>query len=516
MGRLAGFAWVAYGAVVLREATAGVVGLAALGCGDEPSYVEYAEVCGEAGPVRVLELSPNERLDRLPWKFGERVVYEIRRAQVDAAGRPQPWSDFKGAIWTTGPCGEAPRELASGGQVVVTIERWPDVLLACDPSAGEVRVLDPGGVRPPHVVFAGLRGCGLWPPTEQGLMSFAPRAEGEEETGQASLLLHRYPEDPYGDIAEVVPLLDAVRTQSRDNRSGDPRPQAFPEFVLALTPEDDLVRIGLGDGAVTTVQTGVATFITDAEGRYVLWQDVSPTNDDRYNPAGKLFLHDRDDGTNVFLGEAVLQYNYDALEYIERGIIYLNLGAIRVFTLPGLGFLDLPPRGNARLALDETRWLMDGWGSFSIVDIVTGEATTLYRGFGQMMRLSYQSFDLLVVPPLDVDDYEGSLRVEGPLWYVPYEGEPQRLAARASRYGHRFEDKRRAGLVDIGADFQGTLQLTDPATDAAPRIDEGVFVNVFVAPQVFGDDVVVYSIPEGERAGVWIARLPPPMVRGGR
>ncbi|MBA3548242.1 MAG: hypothetical protein H0T76_17305 [Nannocystis sp.] len=493
---------------MLRGAIAGVFAVVALGCGGEPSYVEFAEVCGEAGPVRVLELSPGERLDRRPWKFGERVVYEIRRAWVDAAGKPQWWNDFmEGTVWTTGPCGEDPRELTSAGQSVFTIERWPDVLLACDPSAGEVSVLDPEGVRPPHVVFAGLRGCGMWPPTEQGLMSFAPLAEGEEETGQASLLLHRYPEDPYGDIAEVVPLLDAVRTRSRDGLSSYPRPLLFPEFVLALTPADELVRIGLGDGAVTTVQTGVAAFMSDDEGRYLLWQDVSPTNNNLSNPAGKLFLHDRDDGTDVFLGEAVLQNNYGALDYIEYGIIYLNLDAVRVFTLPGLGFQDLP-NGTVRLAIDETHWLMDGWGSFSIVDIITGEATTLYRGFGEMTRMSDQSFDLLVVPPLDQNDYDASLRAEGPLWEIPYEGEPQRLAARASRFGYRFKDGRRAGLVDIGADYRGTLQLSDPATEAAPRIDDGVFVGVFAAPQVFGDDVVVYSIPEGERAGVWIARLP--------
>ena len=494
----------AYGEAVLRGTIVGVFALVALGCGDEPTYVEYAEVCGEAGPVRVLELSPGEHLIQQPWKFGERVVYQTWRMPVDAAGEPQSRNDPKWTVWTAGPCGEAPRELASGAETTIfTIERWPDVLLARDPSAGEVRVLDPEGVRPANVVFAEVDGPLWW--TELGLMSIEADVEDDEVATAARLLLHPYPQDPYGDAAGPATLLGTVRGDPSDRHL-----RVFEDFVLAVTPEQELVRIGLGDGAVTTVLTGVAAFLSDDEGRYLLWQDVSPTNNHLLDyPAGKLFLHDRNDGTDVFLGEAVLAFNPHALDYIERGIIYLYLDAIRVFTLPGLGFLDLPKTGGLSLAIDETRWLMNGGDSFSIVDIVTGEATTLYRGIGEMLRQSDQSFDLLQVPPVDFDNWDVRVRAEGPLWDIPYEGEPQRLAARATRYGYRFKDGRRAGLVDIGANFRGTLRLTDPATDAAPLIDEGVVVNVFAAPQLFGDDVVMYSIPDGERVGVWIARMPP-------
>ncbi len=500
---------IGYGRAVLRGTIVGMLGLAGLaglGCGAAPTYAEFGEVCGEAGPVRVLELSPGERLWPQPWMFGERVVYEIRRVQVDAAGKPDPRGDVKRTFWTTGPCGEAPRELASGAQIFLTTERWPDVLLACDPVAGEVSVLDPEGVRPPNVVFAGLDGCALWW-SEFGLVSVETDVEGDDVATAGRLLLRTYPQDPYVDSAGPATLLGAVPTSITD-RPSYLHLRVFEDFVLAVTPEQALVRIGLGDGVVKTVQTGVAGFISDDEGRYLLWQDASPTNNNIHHPAGKLFLHDRDDGTDAFLGEGVLYSNYGALDYIERGIIYLYLDAVRVFTLPGLGFLDLP-MDSVRLAIDETRWLLEGWESFSIVDIVTGEATVLYRGAGEMMRLSDQSFDLLLVPHLDLDDDEASLREEGPLWDIPYEDEPRLLAARATRFGHRFKDGRRAGVVDIGADFRGTLHLTDPATDAAPLIDEDVFVNVSAAPQMFGDDVVMYSIHEGERAGVWIAKLPP-------
>jgi len=49
----------------------------------------------------------------------------------------------------------------------------------------------------------------------------------------------------------------------------------------------------------------------------------------------------------------------------------------------------------------------------------------------------------------------------------------------------------------------------DADTHETLRIDEGVFVTINVATEVFGADVVVYSIPRGERAGVWLARVPP-------
>ena len=60
--RLAGPGGVAYRAVMVRITIgAWVVGACdagAAGCGDAPEYVEFAELCGEAGPVRGVEFGP--------------------------------------------------------------------------------------------------------------------------------------------------------------------------------------------------------------------------------------------------------------------------------------------------------------------------------------------------------------------------------------------------------------------------------------------------------------------------
>lgn len=82
-GRLAGLGGVAYRAGMVRTTigarVVGAVMVAAAGCADAPEYVEFAELCGEAGPVRLLELAPGYRLNAAPFKVGERVVYLVGR-----------------------------------------------------------------------------------------------------------------------------------------------------------------------------------------------------------------------------------------------------------------------------------------------------------------------------------------------------------------------------------------------------------------------------------------------------
>ena len=196
-------------------------------------------------------------------------------------------------VWTVGPCGEAPVRVLEGVDTTFTIEQWPDVLLACDDMGERILALDPDGRSPPHVVFTGLRSCGGLSWTAQGLVSLAPRAEGEDllTEVEAPMRLHRYPEDPWLDTAVAEPLLDLVRVQARRGQTNGPLYEVFPDFVLAVTGADELVRAELAGGAVTVVQPGVLDFeASEPDGRYLVWQDVTPTSDSPTYPAGKLFL----------------------------------------------------------------------------------------------------------------------------------------------------------------------------------------------------------------------------------
>lgn len=501
----------AYSAAVRRKTIAATLALAVpglLGCGAEPEYVAYAEVCGQAGPVRVLALESGERLNGRPIKVGERVVFTVGRAAPDEAGQPAP-STLGKVLWTTGPCGEAPRELARDVESAYEVAQWPGLLLACDSAAGELLAIDPTGAAPANAVFTGLSSCDVsW--TSHGMVSLAVPEEVEGgDPALGALLLHPYPADPLREVAEAVPLLEGLRTTSLEGEKTGQQLQVFPEFALALTADNALVRVELADGAVTQLQTGVAAFVADDAGRYVLWQDVTPTNDNLNYPAGKLFLRDRSDSTDVFLGEAALAFNGNALRYLDRGVIYLGLAAIRVFSVPDMGFHDLPDVGRIAAMLDEHRWLMAGQGMLNLVDLQGDQAittTTLYRGHGDIDRVLEDGVDLLKVEPCC---QRSSLRAEGPLWFIPFAGEPRRLAERASRWGHVLSDGRRATMLDLGGDWRGALTLVDPATGEVLRIDDGVFAQTYAAKQAFGADVLVYSIPRGERAGVWIARVAP-------
>ena len=257
--------------------------MAAAGCGDAPEYVEFAEVCGVAEPVRVLEFGPGDCLDAEPWRFGDRVVLTTAHFDLySPTGR-----NGTRTVWTTGPCGEAPVRFAEGVGTTFTIEQWPDVLLGCDDMGEQILALDPEGRSPPHVVFTGLRSCGGLSWTAQGLVSLAPRADGTDllTEVEAPMELHRYPEDPWLDTAVAEPLLDLVRVKASRGQTNGPLYKVFPDFVLALTGTDELVRADLAGGAVTVVQTGVRDFeASKPDGRYLVWQDLTPTDDNANYP----------------------------------------------------------------------------------------------------------------------------------------------------------------------------------------------------------------------------------------
>ena len=53
--------------------------------------------------------------------------------------------------------------------------------------------------------------------------------------------------------------------------------------------------------------------------------------------------------------------------------------------------------------------------------------------------------------------------------------------------------------------------LVDPDTLETSRIDDHVFIMDRMRPadpELWGDDVVLYSVADGDRSGMWIARLP--------
>lgn len=485
-------------------------------CGpDDIVPAELGEVCGAASPVRVLELAPDQQIySDTPLQVANRVVYVLSEHGVDEADARFP-TIAGTSVWSTGPCGEAPVELATGVDFVVASGRWPDLVLGCRMETGDVVALDPSGEREPAVIFADVGadpnyGCGF-ASTPHGVLTIDAQAD---ERG--ALVFHRYPDDPYGGPAEPTVLLADVRVPAMPSLRGPGilggALHAFDEFVLALTAEDELVRVALADGAVTTLRSGVREFSASRDGRYVLWQSSATTGLLYDYPAGKIFLRDLAAGTDVPLLESSLAFNQGAMLSAQHGVFAIRLGLStedpqRVFRLPTLEFTDLPPGLFLGASLGDARWL--GQYLFErtwvIVDLGTGMITQFFSGGGFTIAREPDAVTLFSV--------DGSNpRTEGRVWRVPLDGsKPTRQARRATRYLERLEDGRLVTPLSVNRQWLGSLVLVDPTTQDELLIDERVFA-FSLDPAPTDDDVGVlrYSVSDGERSGVYLARLPAP------
>jgi hypothetical protein len=484
-------------------------------CGPEPAAeVEHEEVCGQPGPLRVLELAEGEQLaNGQALQVGDRVLYNVARVEAQAPGSQYP-SYGESTVWSTGRCGESPVAIGSGFDRIFTVDVWPDVALACDRETGEVAVLDPLGVHEPHVVFRGAKmtpDCGLrW--TDYGLLSVEPHDEDF-----AALLLHRFPSDPWGEAVTPQTLLDPVRiTPSGRGGTGiiSDTVRSFEDFVLALNGQDELVLVDLADGAVTVVQPGVRAIEASFDGRYVLWQDSAATKGAGQYPEGKIFLRDQQASSDALLAETSLRYSVFPMIWAQQGLVLLGLGPSaspqRLFFLPGLDHVDLSEGWFFNMKVDEERWIggPQGTGYLDVITLREGETRRL---FPRPAVITYADLDAGVVELLEVGPCctEGSWNDEGPLWRVPIdEGAPQQLAARASRRMVRLTNGGWLGPVGIDAQGLGTLVLLDPETGAEQKLDEGVVATSLVTWGLWEDGLFLYSVADGDRSGVYLAKVP--------
>ncbi len=482
--------------------------VALAGCGgDAVERVEQGEVCGAAGPFRVLELDPDQRMFGAPLRVGDRVIYDIGRYDLDNVTEYGP-TLVEEQLWASGPCGEAPVELAGGVEDPFVIDRWPDVLLACDPLTHDVVSVDPTGVAKPHPVFLGvasLSGCPYLRWTDAGLVTVAAF-----DPDLGDLMIHRYPDDPRTQTATPELLLSPIRTQTRGGFVGEAmiRRQTLirtlDDAALVVTAEDELVRVALADGAVTPVQPDVFAFAVDASGRYVVWQDPVVTGGEPEYPEGALFLRDLADGADaVFLGQGSLIRQIPPLRFIADGLVQVEQ---RIFRMATQELVDLPEGTYLLDVIDERSWYLiggtEGDGNFRF-EPVTGAATSLFPTPAQPLEPQADGALLLQVPHYRVQGHQYD---EGPLWFAPYDGAaPRRLAARATQFGYPLADGRRVTWVDLDDVGKGALVVIDTETEEELRVDDDAYIHGGTL-QMFADGVIVYSVADGDRSGVWLAR----------
>lgn len=498
----------------IRASLTALFALSTTTCGDDVVVEpDFGEVCGADGPFRVLALPPDQQLRFRPLQIGDRVLYKIGTRGEDKPDATSPVFDAT-AVWSTGLCGESPVKLASDVALFFTIDLWPDEVLGCT-AAGDVVRLDPEGVEPPHVVFADVGqpfGCGLgWTP--HGLLSVEDHGDG-----LGALRLHPYPADPRDEAPPPITLLDPIQAYSEDSGAlgttiiGDVF-SSFQEFVLAITPDDDLVRVELASGIRTTLQPGVSGFKASLDGRYILWQDHVVTDDDERNPGGKLFLRDVTTGVDQFLIERSLGFSSWPLRWIDEGIVEIGLGYLdqadkRVFSLPSLEYVDVPLVQFLIARLSADRWLswLAFYGYYDLVDPRTATATRLFPRPGKMLYRSADAIDLLDAPNCCNTP---SNRDVAPIWRVAFDGSaPQKLVDRATSFMRRLPDGRYLGPVAPDERWRSPLVVVDPDTRAEQPIDRDVFAYSIDVSRFDDDGLVTYSVSDGDRSGVYLVRLP--------
>jgi hypothetical protein len=492
-------------------ATTGCIGAIVLGmaCGPDPiAQEELEEVCGEDGPFRVLDIDPDQQLSRLPLRVGDRRVFKVDRVAPDGAGSFPDVIDSQ--LWSTGLCGESPVQLADDLDQVFTIDRWPDVLLGCKMATGEIFEVDPAGERAPHLVFTGdvRYGCALsW--TDHGLLSVSGH---DEDFG--ALMLSPYPDDPRTQTSEPVAVLDPVRITST-GRGGTNivanSIRAFADSVLAIDGEDALVRVDLADRSVTTLQTGVREIEASRDGRYVMWQDMTVTREGDRALEGKVFLRELPDGQDELLAETALQYTMLALGYTHAGMVQLEFERSpqkKLFFLPGLQSMEVPTDLFFNGKLEDGRWL-GGSMSENYFELFDLQAGTKKRLFPRPADLAWFEEDGLVLFETTKQCcIDGDMRDEGPLWRVPFDGEAKQIAARGSRLTQPLPDGRSVGPVGVGEDWLGMLVVNDASTGEERRVDDHV-AGRSISTNWFEDEgLITYSVADGERSGVYLARLP--------
>lgn len=463
-----------------------VTAILLMGCHDDAPQGPLSEVCGTAGPHRLLALPPDEAVTAVSaTRIDERLYFKVGTGEP-VLGNSGPYARYT-AVHSTGLCGEDPLFIGEGLWSLFTNSQLPGLLLGCTGSpSGDLVVVDPTGATPPTPLLAG--GCdGRF--TDHGLLRFYVPFGDVVEVPR--LQLFPYPIGP-GD--EPVELIKA-------DISGV---VFFDDELLALDPDGDVIRVSLPRGERTIEQPNVRRFAASEDGRFLVWLDRTLTAGDEEHAAGMVIVRDRIEGRETVIAASAYS---DSAPLLRNDLITIQLddGRQRLVVLPSLAVLDLPVARTWLSKVDDGRYLgrSTSGDEWSLLDIVAGTTTRLADDVG----VASVGSDALY---LTLTDLTADARSEGPLWRYPFDGDtPKQIAERVSGRYQRLADGRLVTPLDLDDTWLGDLVLVDPATVVEHIVDERVFATFGVASGGFEPNDVVYVVSDGERSGVWLARLTP-------
>ncbi|MFO7565164.1 MAG: hypothetical protein R6X02_21130 [Enhygromyxa sp.] len=468
----------------------------------EPPAAEFAPICDEAGPVRILNFEPWRVVSsaRLWGGFAERQLVSVNYDDTAVASS---------TLWSVGPCGEAPRLLVSGRFNLRSFPRY-DLPFICDHQTGRLHVIDPTGERQPRLVFeAGSNSCYVVI-TDAGLVTLSPD-DRDSETG--SLILQPWPEDIWTDEVGQVVLHDRVKIRRMSTGQVEWHGvQGDEQGVFVITVDDELVHLALPGGELELVASGVHRFelsreLDESTGglnrRHLLWQHIEVKNGDPEDPEAEIRLLDRNTQKLWSLGLGGLQrMPFGTLGWVDQGLVPLRVEVdgelvLRLFRLPALDFIDVDGALEPRYLLAGGRHLL-----------LRGEDSPWHF-------LDLQTGDWWVPPVLMNFSYwwdrrgATALLEDGQMYWLSGVEPPELIARRAHPRHDFLPDGRLLTVVDVDELGLGDLIVVEPATLEERLIDRGVAVMQARFAWGEDDDLVSYTVLEGERAGLWFARLRP-------
>lgn len=468
-------------------------------CSDDPAPLEpapLAEVCGAAGTFQLLSLAPDERVGSYPNNFavvGDRLLFIAGKGErgVSSVYGPFPATS---TVYAVGPCGEAPVVVAHDVDELRQEPLWPGVALGCTMTGNDLVRLDPSGSIEPVLLAPGACSATV---TKHGLLF-----EIYTDDGRVS--------------ADFLPLIDPAGPSFGDAiRIADPvidgEVQSLPDEVLFLEASRDLVSFALPDLTRTVLQPDVVAFAASEDSRYLLYQLAPNSGDDPSNPNGTIHIRDRSNGLDVPIGTGWLgggNFPYFFALDLTRVTLSSPTDHDRLISLPDFQFLDAPEAHELRARLPDGRWLSRseyGNGPWHVIDHEAGQATMVRDARGKLLAYSADHIDLLQ------NGYTSTGTTARLVRYFFDDREPQTLARRAHPNAIFREDGRILTMTDTDENWIGELTLVDTSSQEARHIDDHVVAADNLARWVHPTepDTLVYSIVDGDRTGVWLARPTP-------
>ena len=465
-----------------------------IGCAEEASLeplepAPLAEVCGEAGPFRLLALEPDQRVEGSGGFVvaGDRLLFVAGKVERFAPAGTPLLTEAK--VYAVGPCGEDPGVVAQGVENLFTEPSYPGVVFGCTQDHDLVR-LDPSGGVPPQMLARDMCSREF---TKHGLLAYA----GEDwnyTVDYYPLLDAQGPTfGPPSRVSEPVRIVNSVSTSVR----------ILPDEVL-MVEDGELARYSLPELDRSVLAYDVVVFQVSDDGRFLFYQGPGPMVDDVYNPVGPIYGRDREGGAGGPIGTGILTL----ADFVAPGVLRVDVVESsehqRLVSLSDYEFVEVPAGHDVLARLAGGRWLTTTGhsGPWYVFDAADGATSLVSERRGRRLGPVGEHLDLLLSTE---QDPQGT----GALVRYFYDGRaPRTLAERANRGAIVRDDGSVLTMVDVDAEWLGVLTVVSPASAKGRQIDERVTVGSNLASWSHPTEAgaVIYGVVDGERTGVWVAR----------